>query len=340
MKIRKLFPDKKNDNLAEFKLSILIHVAILLALTAFFAWRQANAEPIKKKVVPVRLISPVNTPKVGSGHKHKTKASSKKSKGKSKRKTKSRKKKIAKRQKSTAKKVKKSPKKHITRTNKKTTKKIVKKNTVKRSKTPVKVEGAKKSPTVVKTPEIVKAIVKPTHNNPTFESIDHMTMERSSSTMTDEGLTGNIMNDEITNNDMPSFSPSDISEKTQDKFMPTPTGADNSKLNEGSGDVKIGSIESFGGTSEHFVPPTIISKKMPDYPTWARKKGVRGRATYRVLIQEAGTVGDVVTMSSTIDPKLAINGAQSLRRWMFTPVLENGEPKETWVKITVTYSLD
>ena len=121
--------------------------------------------------------------------------------------------------------------------------------------------------------------------------------------------------------------------------VPSPVTGDTNG-NKGNGLFEVGSIEAFGGNSENFIAPKIISRVQPEYPDWARKEGVHGSAVYRVLILQSGTVGDVVTMSSTIDPKLAINGAQALRRWVFTPVLNNGAPQETWVKISVQYELN
>jgi outer membrane biosynthesis protein TonB len=107
----------------------------------------------------------------------------------------------------------------------------------------------------------------------------------------------------------------------------------------GGGEMQIDGIESIGGGSDRFSPPQVISRVLPDYPGWARKSGVKGQAIYRVLIQESGTVGDVVNLAGTIDPRLAVVGAQSLRRWVFTPVMVNGEPRETWVKLTVQFKL-
>lgn len=338
MKIRKLFPDKKTKGYEELKLSLLIHIAILLALSAFFAWRQAHASPVKKKIVPVRLVAPVSKPKTGSGKKVKKKAASKKAKGKSSKRSKSSRKKVAKKKKVIKKVVKaKVVKKKTTKINK--AKKVSKVAKIVKKKTMLKPEGTKKTPTVVqnKEPKITKVV--PTHVSPTFESISRLSMERSASSLISDETPGEQMEKQSIS-EMPSLSPSDFSEEMQSKFMPKPSGLPTNKASDNSGAFQVGAIEAFGGTNDNFTPPSIISKKLPDYPSWAREKGVRGQAVYRVLIQEAGTVGDVVTMNSTIDPKLAINGAQALRRWLFTPVLQNGEPKETWVKVTVKYSLN
>ncbi|MGM0601135.1 MAG: energy transducer TonB [Candidatus Rifleibacteriota bacterium] len=341
MKTVKLVKKQKSEGYEEIKLSILIHLAILLALSAFFAWRQVNAEPVKKKVVPVKLISPVAKPRVGSGNKPEKTSGSKKSKGKTRKKVKKTKKKPAAKPVKKVKKVKK-PKPQTskkTKNRKKTATK--KKKAVKKIETPVKAKTpvTKSKPAVVQ-PEKEKKPIKPSHLNPTFDSVGYLSPEPGDSNQIDSELAGLDMG-EPANELMPdSFLNQEKEVTMPDNFVPDSVGLKDSKKDDGSGLFEVGSIESFGGNGENFSAPGILRKVLPDYPTWARKEGVRGNATYRVLIQPSGTVGDVVTMNSTIDPKLAINGAQALRRWVFTPVLKNGDPQETWVKITVQYKLN
>ncbi|KAF1083568.1 MAG: hypothetical protein GQF41_0346 [Candidatus Rifleibacterium amylolyticum] len=340
MKILKLVQREKVEGLEEFQLSLLIHLALLLAMSAFFYWRHINA-PIKAQVVPVKLIAPVTRPRIGSGVEQKKETGAKKAVGTQKKATPP---------------VKKQPVK----------KETVKKSAAKPAPAPAKPQpvaakvekpaaetpAANESPIVTETPvestrpsvvqetTVSNAPVRPTHSSPTFETISQFSLEKSSASDLDPDIAGPLMTSQPSAL-MPDSSlfESQTSASPED-FMPAPTGVDEKIENPGSGVFEIGAIESFGGSSERFSPPSIIKRVMPEYPTWARKKGVHGSAVYRVLIQKSGTVGDVVTMSSTIDPKLAINGAQALRRWVFSPVLNNGEPRETWVKITVQYQLN
>ncbi|MBF0544936.1 MAG: TonB family protein [Candidatus Riflebacteria bacterium] len=125
---------------------------------------------------------------------------------------------------------------------------------------------------------------------------------------------------------------------TQEKSSTDSTAGEKS-VGSGGDEFSVCDLESFGDQTKNFSPPSIVSKVLPEYPEWARKKGINGQAVYKVLIMESGTVGDVIHLSSTIDPKMAIVGAQALRRWVFTPVLDGGEPIRTWVKITVQFQL-
>jgi TonB family protein len=344
MKIRKLFKEKKFEGLDEIKLSILIHLAILLALSAFFVWRQASAQPPKKEVVPVKLISPVAKPRIGAGSQPAKKTGSKETKGK------------------TKKYVKKTPKKPTQKAKPKVEKKpVAPKPEKKVEKTAAKKPEPKQQPVaekVVETPVKTETVVteekpavvqekadknlpiRPVHNSPTFDTVSHLTSEPGNASEINSEISGLDMGTPMDSLMPDSFLEDEKAMSLPDQMVPAPTGLEESKEKNGSGLFEVGSIESFGGNGESFSAPGIVSKVLPDYPNWARKSGVHGNAVYRVLIQQSGTVGDVVTMSSTIDPKLAINGAQALRRWVFTPVLKNGEPMETWVKITVQYKLN
>ena len=344
---------KKFEGYDELKVSILVHLAILLFLTVFFAYNTVDAQPKKKKVVPVRLLAPVKKAKAGSGKKVIKKQGSKKAKGKAKKvhrtKPKAKKKKVvkAKKPKQKTKKVKKPAKKKIKKvvkkakkkatTNKKTVTKVKKAG---KQKLPRKANGTAKKPSVVQKPAAkVVAVPKPTHNSPTFESVSQFKLSETMPTLIEDEMAPMDMGNPISALSPEEFLP-EMDKEEKQTFTPENSGLEENKKSNNAGAFEIGEIEAFGGSSENFTPPQIISKKQPEYPKWARKEGVRGNAVYRILIQESGTVGDVVTMSSTIDPKLAINGAQALRRWVFTPVLVDGEPKETWVKIAVQYSLN
>ena len=341
MKLLKSEKNLKFEGIDELKLSLLLHLALLLVLSVFFAWRQASAQPVKKEVVPVKLIAPVAKPRIGSGEKPEKKTGAKVAKGKTTKVVKKTRKKVAPKvsEKKVTKPSAKPEKKKQTIVAPKVESKAVE---TPKTETPLKSEVAvtKQEPAVVQEPIKENVPIKPVHNSPTFDNIGSLSSGENNSTEIDPELAGLAMSNPIEELMPDSFLEEEKEVAIPDEFVPAPTGVDSTPKDNGSGLFEIGAIESFGGNGENFSAPGIVQKILPDYPAWARKTGVHGNAVYRVLIQPSGTVGDVVTMSSTIDPKLAINGAQALRRWVFTPVLRNGEPQETWVKITVQYQLN
>ena len=335
----------------EYHLSLIIHALFLVAISIAMLFKAA---PIKKtSIVPVTLVAQIEKPKAGAAAPIAKESGSKKAEGNT-NKVVSKPKQAApvkaQTPKSAAKPVKKAAAKPTSRPS--TSKSIVvakkqsvnteAKKAVITTTATVPVVAIKPAqtnlPSVIDVSTASNAPVKPSHNVPLFEEVsDISTGLGNPSSMMDEisgpGMMSDdsmLMPDSMMDDSMMFAAPTDIS-------SPVTGTSDGS---EGNGVVQVGDIEAFGGSNENFIAPTIITKVQPDYPDWARKQGVHGNAVYRVLIQPSGTVGDVVTMSSTIDPKLAIDGAQALRRWVFTPVLNNGVPQETWVKISVAYELN
>ncbi len=335
----------------EYELSLIIHLLMLVSLSIVMSFK---AIPQKKpNVMPVTLVAQIDKPKAGAIADIKKETGSKKAEGKTNKvvKPKTAAPTKAPAPKANAKPVKKAAPKPTAKPNVKKAPTVTAKtqtntpakkavaSTAKVSAPVVAVKPAQTNlPSVISMPTNENAPVKPTHNAPLFEDVSDLStgLGKPNPVLDSAGKPNTLpedsmlMPDSMLDDSMMFASPDDVS-------SPTTGSASGSK---GNGLFEVGSIEAFGGNNENFVAPTIISKVQPEYPDWARKQGVHGSAVYRVLIQPSGTVGDVVTMSSTIDPKLAINGAQALRRWVFTPVLNNGVPQETWVKISVQYELN
>lgn len=337
----------------EYELSIIIHVLLLIVISIAMIFK-TMPEKRQPKILPVTLVAQIEKPKTGAVATVAKETASKKAEGNTNSVAKP---KVtapmkAEKTKSQAKPVKKATPKPTTKTvtAKKTSVVATKAKETKTQKavTPAKVAAPVVAirpaqtnlPSVISLPSESNAPIKPTHNLPLFEEVSDLTTGLNSPNPITEEMSGPVLAsseesmlipDSILDDNMVFAAPSDI---------PSPVTGTSDSGKAGRGVFEVGSIEAFGGSNENFVAPSIITKVQPDYPDWARKKGVHGNAVYRVLIQPSGTVGDVVTLNSTIDPKLAIDGAQALRRWVFTPVLNNGVPQETWVKISVQYELN
>lgn len=99
-------------------------------------------------------------------------------------------------------------------------------------------------------------------------------------------------------------------------------------------------VDEISGSDQTLVSmPQIISKVIPTYPEWARKQGISGKVTYKLLIEPSGTVKDVSIVQTTVTPRLASLGLQALRQWVFSPVIINGNAQETSVLITLQFKL-
>ena len=336
----------KKIELNEYHLSIIIHLFLFLFLSIYMGFKTIPHN--KQKVFPVTLFAKIDKAEIGASAIIKKEKGAKKAVGNTNKFIKNKDNNISKNKKtkSNVKPIDKATKKAVTKVNKKKeTKPTINKKSVKKTdkktvneniSTVVAVKTASTNlPSVISKTLKETSSVKPTHNTPLFEEVSDLSVDFSKSNPNFNNFGGNT---DISNNSM--LKP----ESVLDDSMMFATPSDINKTgdeedNSGNSIVEIDSIEAFGGNIDNFKAPSIVKKVQPDYPEWARKQGIHGKVVYRVLILPSGTVGDVIAMSSTIDPKLAINGAQTLRRWVFTPILNNGTPQETWVKISVQYEL-
>ncbi|MFZ2958813.1 MAG: energy transducer TonB [Candidatus Ozemobacteraceae bacterium] len=321
----------------EFQLSLLLHAALFLFLTTWFALRGTGISDRLPKIYPVRLVGPLSEARPGSGIVPRPEMGSRLRTGPARRLSHGEAVAMAR-----------VPgHKRIEPVRRRRPVPVPKKvGEIGRAGKPVEKPAATAEPTVTTSAAVVTARpTKPYLAAFETDQVSRFSNEPSSKTTINPTLGGVDLGEQLAlamPDEMKSAQETDHAVPTAGgtgRDTSAPSGASEATEGVGGGEVEIAGLESLGGGAERFEPPRIISKVLPTYPEWARKKGVSGVSVYKVLIQEAGTVGEVVSLSSTVDPRLAILGAQSMRRWVFTPVLVGGEPKPTWVQITVQFKL-
>jgi TonB family protein len=79
----------------------------------------------------------------------------------------------------------------------------------------------------------------------------------------------------------------------------------------------------------------IISAPLPDYPKWAKERGVEAYLELKMWIDSSGSVQDVSILKSSGYPDLDRIGAETISRWRFDP--EEGQP--TWAILPLRFHL-
>ena len=95
----------------------------------------------------------------------------------------------------------------------------------------------------------------------------------------------------------------------------------------GSGDSQPGTYGVGQLDNSDFKP---FGNLKPTYPAVARKLGVQGRATVRVLVNPKGRVDSVQIVEWKGHPAFGDNAAQSARQWRFAPPRYKGQPARAW----------
>jgi len=87
------------------------------------------------------------------------------------------------------------------------------------------------------------------------------------------------------------------------------------------------------------VPPTPVKRVAPEYPSSARRKGIEGYVTLSLLIDEAGSVQDIVVLDSYPEDIFENSATSTVREWLFQPGEYNNESVSVRVTQTLRYSL-
>jgi len=83
--------------------------------------------------------------------------------------------------------------------------------------------------------------------------------------------------------------------------------------------------------------PEAIDRVPPDYPSWAREKGVQGTVMVQALVGKDGRVKQTIVVSSI--PMLDDYAQACIKQWRFKPAMAKGVPVAVWVGIPVKFSL-
>jgi len=68
-------------------------------------------------------------------------------------------------------------------------------------------------------------------------------------------------------------------------------------------------------TSTKELDAVFVSKQLPHYPSWMRRDFIEGTGTFRVVIDERGTVANVAVVHSTGRRDLDTNTVNAMKRW-------------------------
>jgi protein TonB len=86
--------------------------------------------------------------------------------------------------------------------------------------------------------------------------------------------------------------------------------------------------------AQYLQPP------QPEYPAQSRRLGEEGRVILRVLLDEAGRVGQVQVQKSSGFPRLDQAAIDAVQRARFKPHLEDGRPLAVYVMVPISFRLD
>jgi protein TonB len=83
-----------------------------------------------------------------------------------------------------------------------------------------------------------------------------------------------------------------------------------------------------------------LSNPPPAYPRRARRDGIEGTVTLKVLVTAAGTPGEVKIEVSSGSESLDRAALNAVRAWQFVPARRAEEAVDAWVRVPVVFRLE
>ena len=77
----------------------------------------------------------------------------------------------------------------------------------------------------------------------------------------------------------------------------------------------------------------------PVYPAGSRRDGEQGTGMFKVLVDEKGRPLDVQVLKSTGFPRLDTAALEAIRKWVFSPAMQNGQGVQSWTRVQVAFQL-
>jgi TonB family C-terminal domain len=84
----------------------------------------------------------------------------------------------------------------------------------------------------------------------------------------------------------------------------------------------------------------VSNRVAPNYPAASLAANEEGLVIFRVLVDEQGKPLEINVMKSSGFPRLDNAAAKALRRWVFVPPTQGGQPVRSWSRVQVRFQLN
>jgi len=130
-----------------------------------------------------------------------------------------------------------------------------------------------------------------------------------------------------------------VAEPAAEKRAPLAVGAMSASLSSAkSGDRKANAV------ARSITPPRYqadyLANPPPAYPRRARRDGIEGTVTLKVLVTAAGTPGRVEVETSSGSRVLDRAALDAVKAWRFVPARRGDEAVDAWVRVPVAFRLE
>lgn len=98
--------------------------------------------------------------------------------------------------------------------------------------------------------------------------------------------------------------------------------------------------ELLGTTQQEAVTrPEVVSRRMPEFPAFARRFRLVGTVVVESIITERGTPREMLILQPSPAPGFDASALDALCDWRFKPATWKGQPIKVYYKLTVNFQV-
>ncbi len=131
----------------------------------------------------------------------------------------------------------------------------------------------------------------------------------------------------------PRYNDGQLSKK--EKVASDPSAIGGSVGDSGVNISPSGNVQMFGP----IVNRSIEYSEIPEYPDWARKRGIETDVRMRIWVNANGDVTDTMIIRKSGFLRIDLLVENSLRRWKFTPLMSDVAQTKQWGEILIRFVL-
>lgn len=106
-----------------------------------------------------------------------------------------------------------------------------------------------------------------------------------------------------------------------------------------AGDAFIPALDVFD-ISEVDAPPKRLDDMKPEYPLWAKRKGIEGSVAVEFLLTDKGKIEDIKITESIPEKVFDSAVIESVKQWQYAPAARKGKPVYVRMKVNIQFELE
>ncbi|GDX35842.1 hypothetical protein LBMAG18_03530 [Alphaproteobacteria bacterium] len=106
-----------------------------------------------------------------------------------------------------------------------------------------------------------------------------------------------------------------------------------------TGNVSQNSLNQNSFTTNAIFDAEELNNPSPIYPELARSRGIEGKVTLKVIVNEKGLVDDIAIFNSSGSSMLDLSALETVKNWHFIPAKSNNKSIRSQIMVPIVFKI-